>query len=234
MQLTVREAARLLRVSEKTVYRWIAGRQLPAHRVGDLYRFNRAELLEWAMANRVNASAELFGEPAEPGGALPGLHEALEAGGISYRLEGGDRDAVLRSLVRTLRLPEGVDAELVYEVLRARELLGSTSVGDGVAIPHPRHPLVLQVTRPSVTLCFLETPIDYGALDGKPVSALFAILSPTVRTHLHLLAHLAFALHQPGFRAAVAGQGSRQEILREAARADGQARVPREGAEAPR
>jgi PTS system nitrogen regulatory IIA component len=234
MQLTVREAARLLRVSEKTVYRWIAGRKLPAHRVGDLYRFNRAELLEWAMANRVNASPELFGEPAEAGVPLPGLAEALEAGGIFYRLEGGDRDAVLRALVRTLRLPEGADAELVYEVLRARELLGSTSIGDGVAIPHPRHPLVLQVTRPTVTLCFLETPIDYGALDGKPVSALFAILSPTVRAHLHLLARLAFALHQPAFRSAVSRQASRQEILREAARADSLARAPREGAEAPR
>jgi PTS system nitrogen regulatory IIA component len=231
LQLTVREAARLLRVSEKTVYRWVAKRRLPAHRVGDLYRFNRAELLEWATANRVNASPELSGEPAEAGGALPGLAEALDAGGIFYRLEGGDRDAVLRSLVRTLRLPEGVDAAEVYEVLRARELLGSTSVGDGVAIPHPRHPLVLQVTRPTVTLCFLETPIGYGALDGKPVSALFAILSPTVRAHLHLLSHLAFALHQPGFRAAVARQGSRQEILREAERADALARAAREGAE---
>jgi PTS system nitrogen regulatory IIA component len=105
-------------------------------------------------------------------------------------------------------------------VLRARENLGSTAVGDGVAIPHPRHPLVLHVSRPSITLGFLETPVDFGALDGKPVDTLFVILSPTVRAHLHLLAVLAFGLHQPDFARAVRARAGRAEILREAARVD--------------
>jgi PTS system nitrogen regulatory IIA component len=216
MQLTVREAARMLRVSEKTVYRWIADRGLPAHRLGDQYRLNRAELLEWAIANRVNASPDLFEEPAGTASPPPRLEEALEAGGIHYRIEGDDRDSALRSVARTLRLPEGTTPDFLFEVLRARELLGSTAVGDGVALPHPRHPLVLHVTRPSIALCFLESPIAYGALDGKPVSALFIILSHTVRSHLHLLSRLAFALHQPGFRAAVTQQATRHEILRQA------------------
>jgi len=217
LQLTVRDAARMLQVSEKTVYRWLSDRGLPAHRVGDQYRFNRAELLEWVIANRVNASPDLFEEPAIP---LPQLAEALAAGGVHYRLEGRDRDAVLRSVAQTLRLPEGTDPEFVFQVLRGRELLGSTAVGDGVAIPHPRHPLVLHVTRPSIALCFLETPIEYGALDGMPVSVLFIILSPSVRAHLHLLSRLAFALHQPGFREAVTRQAVRQEILSQAERVD--------------
>lgn len=220
MQLTVRDAARLLNVSEKTIYRWVAERRLPAQRVGEQYRLNRAELLEWATKNRVNASPDLFGEPEEEGTPLPGLSRALEAGGVFYRIEGRDRDQVLRAIVRALRLPEGTDPEFVFAVLRARERLASTAVGDGIAIPHPRHPLILHVTHPSITLCFLEEPVDYGALDGKPVSALFTILSPTVRGHLHLLARLGFALQQPGFRAAVLRQGSQSEMLKEAARID--------------
>jgi PTS system nitrogen regulatory IIA component len=234
MQLTVREVARMLRVSEKTVYRWVADRALPAHRVGEQYRFNRAELLEWVIANRVNASPDLFGEAEGQGSPLPDLAEALAAGGIYYRVEGSDRDSVLRAVAHTLRLPEGTDPGFLFEVLRARELLGSTAVGDGVAIPHPRHPLVLHVLRPSVALCFLEAPIEYGALDGKPVSALFIILSPTVRAHLHLLSRLAFALHQPAFRAAVAQQATRQEILRAAHEVDELARESRAGGDAQR
>jgi len=229
MQLTVREAARMLRVSEKTVYRWVADRGLPAHRVGEQYRFNRAEVLEWVIANRINASPDLFEEPAV---ALPRFAEALEAGGIYYRVEGHDRDAVLRSVARTLRLPDGTDPDFLFQVLRARELLGSTAMGDGLAIPHPRHPLVVHVIRPSIALCFLETPIDYGALDGKPVFALFIILSPTVRAHLHLLSRLAFALHQPGFRQAVMKQATRGEILSEAERVDVAAQAVRSIAEA--
>ena len=225
MQLTVREVARMLRVSEKTVYRWVADRGLPAHRVGEQYRFNRAELLEWVIANRVNASPDLFAEAEAPGSPLPELAEALAAGGIYYRVEGSDRDSVLRAVAHTLRLPEGSDPDFLVEVLRARELLGSTAVGDGVAIPHPRHPLVLHVVRPSIALCFLEAPIEYGALDGKPVSTLFIILSPTVRAHLHLLSRLAFALHQPAFRAVVTKQAARQEILRAAQQVDELARA---------
>src|SRR5438034_985186 len=62
-----------------------------------------------------------------------------------------------------------------------REALQSTGVGDGIAIPHVRNPIVLHVSRPMITLCFLERPIDFGALDGKPVHVLFSLISPTVR-----------------------------------------------------
>jgi len=156
--------------------------------------------------------------PAEA--EAPSAPDALATGGIIYRVEGVGRDEVLRSMVASLRLPDGSDPDFVYEVLRARENLGSTAVGDGVAIPHPRHPLVLHVTRPSITLGFLETPVEFGALDGKPVDTLFVILTPTVRAHLHLLALLAFGMHQSGFRRAVRQRAGRAEILREAAHVD--------------
>ena len=86
----------------------------------------------------------------------------------------------------SMRLPEEVDSEFLYQVLLAREALGSTGMGDGIAIPHVRNPIVLHLSRPMVTLCFLETPIDFGSLDGKPVTTLFTLISPTVRAHLHL------------------------------------------------
>jgi PTS system nitrogen regulatory IIA component len=229
MTLTVRDAAQLLEVSEKTVYRWIAERGLPARRVGDQYRLSRAELLDWVTSNRAEASIGLFTEPEEEGdGPLPSLEEALGNGGVVYRVEGTTRNQVLRAAVAASRLPEGIDADFVYEVLSAREQLGSTAVGDGVALPHPRHPLVLHVTRPSITLCFLEKPVDYGALDGKPVAALFLILSPTVRGHLHLLGRLALGLRQPGFAKAVREQATRNVILREAARVDQLCRAAQE------
>jgi PTS system nitrogen regulatory IIA component len=70
------------------------------------------------------------------------------------------------------------------------------------------------------TLCFLEHPIEFGALDGQPVHTLFTIVSPTIKAHLHLLSRLAFALRQPAFAEVIARQGSREEILRESEVAD--------------
>jgi nitrogen PTS system EIIA component len=213
MRLTVRDAARLLNVSEKSVYRWIKDGSIPAYQVNDQYRFNRAELLEWATAKRIQVSPEIFAEPEGGQSPLPALGEALRAGGIHYRLSGTDKATVLQSIVETMQLPEEVDRKFLYQVLLAREALGSTGIGDGIAIPHVRNPIVLHLSRPMVTLCFLENPIDFGALDGRPVTILFTLISPTVKAHLHLLSRLGFALRDPKFKAAIVHHGSREEIL---------------------
>ena len=64
----------------------------------------------------------------------------------------------------------------------------------------------------------METPIDFGALDGRPVHALFSTISPTTRIHLHLLSRLAFALRDPEFKAGIARSAPADEILAAARR----------------
>src|SRR5581483_12158906 len=220
MQLTVRDVSKLLNLSEKTIYRWIRQGVLPAYRVNEQYRLNRAELLEWATSRRMNVSATLFEEPESTATPIPGLVEALRVGGIFYRLGGTDVPSALRAVVEHLRLPDEVDREFLLRVLLAREALQSTAIGDGIAIPHVRNPIVLHVPRPMVTLCFLEHPVDFGALDGTPVHVLFTLISPTVRAHLRLLSRLSFALHDPASKAAVVREAPREEILAEAARVE--------------
>jgi PTS system nitrogen regulatory IIA component len=211
-KLTVRDAAALLNVSEKSVYRWIEQGALPAYRINDQYRINRAELLEWATSRKLHVSPEIFAETQSEAGPVPTLDDALRAGGVHYRIGGRDKASVLRAVVDGLDLPDDVDREFLYEVLLAREALGSTGVGEGIAIPHVRNPIVLHLPHPSVTLCFLEHPVDFGSLDGQPVTTLFTLVSPTVRAHLHLLSRLAFCLREPGFKAALRRQASSEEI----------------------
>ncbi len=125
-----------------------------------------------------------------------------------------------------LRLPEEVDREFLLEVLLAREALESTAVGDGIAVPHVRNPVVLHVEQPAITLCFLEAPVDFGALDGHPVHTLFTLISPTVKAHLHLLSRLTFALRNADFKALIVRQASRDEIFAAAKRISEGLRVP--------
>jgi len=212
MELTVKDSARLLKVSEKTIYRWVKQGTLPVCRVNEQYRFNRAELLEWATSQRVNVSAEIFVEP-ENGSATVTLTDALRAGGIHYRVGGAEKQAVLQAAVELMPLPDQVNRQFVLEVFQARESLGSTAIGQGIAVPHVRNPVVMHVRRPMMTLCFLEKPVDFGAIDGKPVHTLFTMLSPTVRAHLNLLRRLSFALQKPAFTDVIHRQGTRDEIL---------------------
>ena len=213
MKLTVRDAARLLNVSEKSIYRWIKEGVIPAYQINDQYRFNRAELLEWATSRKISVSPEIFAEPEGGDTPPPTLGEAVRAGGVYYRIGGHDKASVLRAVVDTMKLPEEVDQEFLFQVLLAREALGSTGIGEGIAIPHVRNPIVLHLSRPMVTLCFLEQPVDFGALDKRPVGTLFTFISPTVRAHLHLLSRLGFVLHDPTFRSALTRQEPREEIL---------------------
>jgi len=220
MRLTVRDATKLLAVSEKTVYRWINQRTIPAYLISGQYRFNRAELLEWATSRRVRVSVDILEEPESSYAPCPGLVEALEAGGVFYRVEGHDRETALRAVVGVMRLPDEVDRAFLLRVLVAREMLGSTAIGDGIAIQHVRNPIVLHVPRPTITLCFLERPVDFGALDGQPVRTLFTLISPTIRAHLYAMSQLAFALRDTAFKDALRREASREEVFREARRVE--------------
>lgn len=199
MELSVAQAAGLLGVPESTVYGWIDDATLPARRVGDQLRLSRTELLEWATSRGLRVSSELFA----PGEATPSLERALAAGGV-HRLDAPpDPPAVLAALVAVLPLRDDAERGVVAALLAARERMGSTAVGGGVALPHARCPIVEGEGEASVTLAYLARPLDLHAPDGRPVGALFVLLSPTPRAHLQLLARLAAALHDPGFRAAL-------------------------------
>ncbi len=225
MQIDVKEAARLLGVSEKTIYRWIKRGDLPSYRINDIYRFNRGEILEWATARRVGVSPDIFDGGNGAPGPLPGLEEAIRTGGIHYRVPGTSRNDVLAAIVELMRLPEEVDRAHLLDVIVARESLGSTGLGGGIAIPHVRNPIVLHIPRPMITVCFLETAVEFGAIDGKPVHTLFTLVSPTVKAHLHLLSRLTFGLRLPEFRAPVEKQAARDALLGGARAVDAAART---------
>jgi PTS system nitrogen regulatory IIA component len=214
LKLTVRDAAELLGVSQKRVYSWIEEGRLPAYKMNEQFRFNKAELLEWATDEGLPVSPRLFEEAKSEGGALSSVAEALARGGVIRGVAGTTKEETLGSVVELLPLPEEVDREILLSVLMAREALGSTAVGDGIAIPHVRNPIVLHVDEPIVSLAYLAQPVDFGALDGKPVRALFTLVTPTVRTHLHLLSRIAFLLKQPAFRDAVTREADADEILK--------------------
>lgn len=220
MQLTVRAVSKLFNVSEKTVYRWIEQDDLPASVIDGNYGFNRGELVEWATTRHIRIPDKLFEGTDSKIAALPSLKEALQAGGIFHGIKGADKASVLRAAVDVMPLPQEVDRHLLWQMLFARESLQSTGVGEGIAIPHVRNPMVLHVPRPMITLCFLEPPVDFGALDGKPVYALFSLTSPSPRVHLHLLSRLAFALHDAEFTKLIAHRGAQEEILNAAGRVE--------------
>lgn len=201
MPLTVEDVSHWFGVSEDQVYVWLRAGTIPAYRHHETFHFDQTELLEWATARGLTPAAG-FGARAA-GLECQLLAPALAAGGTHAAVPGADRESIIAAVVDRLPLPEGTDRAFLAQALLAREALGSTAVGDGIAIPHVRAPIVLALDCPAIALCQLAHPVELKAPDGRPVDLLFVILSPTVRAHLHLLARLAAALKDAKVRDAL-------------------------------
>lgn len=231
-QLSVREVSKMLKVPESVVNGWVGASGLPAERVNGQYRFNRSELLEWATQHQQDLPPEIF--HAENGNGLVSLEQALRLGGIVYQVKGADKETVLRAVIETMPLPADYDRSFLLQVFLSREAIGTTELGNGLAIPHPRYPVVLPVNHAFITLCFLEQPIPFTASPTSTsggVHTLFALVSPTVRGHLSLLARLAAALRDGPFLEAIRRRAPAEEILATTHRIEAvRTRVPQGGA----
>jgi len=209
MDLNLRDAAKILNVSESTLSRWIKEEGLPAFLINSRYRFNRVDLLEWASHHNIPAAA-LYQAPE--GRGVPTLASLLE-GNIHYDVPGNDMKTVMTAVAERLPLANSRDKALAAQALADREAKGSTVIGDGVAIPHVRSPLIFGVDRPLLTLCFLAETVPFEPEGRSPVGVVFALVSPTIRAHLTLLANVSAALHDDAFRRLLGRRAPEAEIL---------------------
>ncbi len=195
MTLNLRDAARALKVDETVVYDWIRTRRLPTCGREGAVLVSESALREWALETGTPLDVGAF--PAAGGKPAPGPHplaDAVALGGVLSDVPGNDRIQVLREVLARVPLPEGEDRAFVTEMVLAREALASTGVGNGIAIPHARTPVVVRLDRPLVTVAYPRRPVAFDAPDGIPVHALFTLLSPSASLHLEMLGHLARAL----------------------------------------
>ncbi|HEV2559626.1 MAG TPA: PTS IIA-like nitrogen regulatory protein PtsN [Microvirga sp.] len=108
----------------------------------------------------------------------------------------GKKQALQELAAHAARLT-GLDERSVFEALLQRERLGSTGIGDGLAIPHGKLP---SINRLFGFVARLEKPVDFEALDSQPVDLLFLLLAPegAGADHLKALARVARVLREPG------------------------------------
>jgi PTS system nitrogen regulatory IIA component len=103
------------------------------------------------------------------------LSEFLDFDAISTRLSGGNKRSLLQQLSHMAAQRLGIDQATILASLTEREQLGSTGLGQGVSIPHGK---LQGLTRIYGLFARLAEPLDYKAIDGKPVDLVFLLLSP--------------------------------------------------------
>lgn len=200
MKLKLDDVAQSLDVSSATVERWIRQGRIPIRREGDVCRFDQTVMDRWAQSHSLRFLPPQDAAPNKgPAPAPDTLTGAMSAGGVFFDCDAKDAPGALAEAVgRMAFLPES-KRETLHKKLLERERLASTGVGNGVAIPHPRKPLPGFPDAPVITTCFFKTPVDFKAVDDRPVFVMFVLLNPTVKQHLSMLSRLSYCLRDAAF-----------------------------------
>ena len=151
------------------------------------------------------------------------ISEFLSPEALIADLQARDKQAVLREMSAVLaRAHPSLKEERLVEVLREREKLGSTGIGEGVAIPHGKLPGLGNLV---AAFGVSRQGVDFEAIDGKPTQLFFVLLAPENSAGLHLkaLARISRLFKNPRFRESILSAKSATEIYELIAQEDAKA-----------
>lgn len=210
--LNFRAASLLLNVPASTLSRWVRQGKIPSRKQGSEILFLKSDLCSWAREHDLPLH-QTSGSTAEKRvSRYDQLILSLKRGGI-HSLTADDKPALFQTIVTSLEPVLNGDSRAIKEALMERELIATTALGRGFAIPHPRMPERFGFTQPVTGLFFLDPPFDFGAQDQIPVFLVFALFTPDSSTHLSLMALISQFLRQNGVSDFLRSRPSLEEIL---------------------
>ena len=191
--LTIEEVAQYLRVSERTVYDWAQKSEIPAGKIGTVWRFKKSDIEQWV--NERLSSGRLGSELK-----AVQMQAILLPERILFLDYPAKRDALLALSENLATAPQIKNSqELTQEILRREELM-STAIGRGIAIPHVR---LQSITDLVVSVGISRVDImDFNPLDDQPVRLLFMIAAAFNQhtSYLQTLSYFSARLKNPELR----------------------------------
>ncbi len=131
------------------------------------------------------------------------IAQLIHRGGIFRNVEGSNPKEVYAKISKMIDLPDGMTSDQVYNALCAREDVLSTAVGNGIALPHARAPIMKNEKDQRICVVYLKEPIDMKAPDERTVFVMFILLTHNSQIHLKILSTLAGLFRSAQFRKAL-------------------------------
>ena len=180
--LTIEEVAKYLRVSERTVYDWAQKGEIPAGKIGTVWRFKKSEVENWV-------NQKLTSDPLKSTDTQIQVKNILSPERVIFINHSSKHDALVELSEVLATAPQVKNkSELTSEILKREELM-STAVGRGIAIPHVRLSSITDlVMAVGISKCDI---IDFQTLDDVPVRILFMIAA-AYNQHAYYLQTLSF------------------------------------------
>ncbi len=192
--LTVNDVADILKVCPRTVLNMAKKGDIPASRIGHLWRFEENEILLWLKQksdpfhnNKKNHSTDTL-----PASIMDLTNPEL----IRFeRNVPGSREVLEDLAALAIRTGKFVDYSALMASLEEREKMFPTALDIGVAFPHPRRPLP-DIDQPILAVLVVESGVDFGAPGGGKTHVFFFFAAPDDATHVRILARLAKIFHR--------------------------------------
>ena len=143
------------------------------------------------------------------------LCDLLEQGGIYYDVPGTNVKELLANAVDLLTPAPTLDPHALLNEVISRETLMSTGVGRGIALPHPRSPVIGENDKPFVALIFPSEPLDWNTPDGSRVHTVFLIVSSSAKQHLNALSKINFLCQKENIYYIIKQRSPKKEIIAE-------------------
>ncbi len=210
MDLTIKDISLLLLTPEKEVNNLVRMKGIPFQTIQDKLVFNKQQIVEWALSRNIPINVSTHKKMSEY--HVKTLNTILTQDSFFYDCELSER-TYIEQMVKLIDLEENVDKGIIVQLLKNREELMSTAIGNGISLPHPRIPLMVGKDKPLINFFFSQKPLDLKSLDGKPVHTIILMISQTIKQHLSLLAHLSFLLSREEFRFSLEKRLNYKEIV---------------------
>ena len=180
--LTIEEVANYLRVSDRTVYDWAQRGEIPAGKIGTVWRFKKSEVEKWVNERLSSSGGRIKDDIVQ-------VKNILAPNRVIFISQTSRHDALVELATALSSAPQVKHSdELISEILKREELM-STAIGRGIAIPHVRLSSVTDLVM-AVGVC--KTPVtDFQPIDDMPVSLLFMIAA-AYNQHSYYLQTLSY------------------------------------------
>jgi PTS system nitrogen regulatory IIA component len=141
------------------------------------------------------------------------LAALVERGGVYYDVPGASPKELIDSLISLLPPVRAVTPTELRRQIMEREDLVSTGTGHGIALPHPRNPVLETNEEPFVAIAFPVMPVDWNTQDGSKVHTVFLIISASAKQHLNALSKINFLCQKENFHSLIEARVSKKEII---------------------
>ena len=139
------------------------------------------------------------------------LDTIVDKQSVLANLKAANKKQLLQELSQAMAAQVAIDHRVIFETLLKREKLGSTGIGQGIAIPHGKVPSIARVYG---LFARLASPVDFESVDGQPVDLVFVLLAPehAGADHLKALARISRLLRDPGVVAKLRGTDDAESL----------------------